>query len=62
MGHEGKPREPAGERAAGAGEGQPPAPLPVGWRVAVLLWALAFTGLVLSELWDVFWRGVRHLF
>ena len=62
MGHEGKPREAPADRKADGGGADAPARLGFGWRVAVVLWALAFGGLVLSELWDFFWRGVRRLF
>jgi hypothetical protein len=44
------------------GESEAPARLGVGWRVAMILWAVAFGGLVLSELWDLLLRGVWRLF
>lgn len=56
-----KQAEPA-EPAAGREDGKPPARLAVGWRVALAVWALGFAGLVLYELWDFLWKGVRGLF
>jgi hypothetical protein len=39
---------------------EPPAenagPIPLGWRLAVLVWVCGFVGLFAYELWNLFWK------
>jgi hypothetical protein len=60
VGHQTKPGEAA--EPAREGNSQAQARPQTGWWVAVVVWALAFGGLMLSELWDLLWKGVRRLF
>jgi len=54
-------------RAGEGGDTDEPKPdqagrLPLGWRVAILVWACGFAGLFGYELWNLLWKLGKSMF